>query len=83
MPLTTSLQPELAVEGVLGREPLTALTANMRKVIGGMLQKCEDGMRETFFETCVANTAHDLAKGAVHYEAIPIIVRTLRNLLLS
>jgi len=56
-------QPELSVEGVLGGEPLTALTANMRKVIGQMLHKCEEGMRETFFETCVANTAHDLAKG--------------------
>lgn len=48
---------------VLGGEPVVALTANMRKVIGAMLQKCEETMRETFFETCVANTAHELAKG--------------------
>merc|ERR1719273_2700732 len=45
------------------RETFSALTANMRKVIGAMLTRCEEGMRETFFETCVANTAHELAKG--------------------
>jgi len=32
-------------------------------VISSMLSGCEEGMRETFFETCVANTAHELAKG--------------------
>jgi len=48
---------------VLGGEPVVALTANMRKVLGAMLNKCEESMRETFFETCVANTAHELAKG--------------------
>jgi hypothetical protein len=57
-------QPEAAVE-VLGGEPATALTISMRKVIGAMLQRCEESMRETFFETCVANTAHDLAKGTL------------------
>merc|ERR1712123_176923 len=52
------------VEGdILGGEPSTALTANMKKVINVMLQKCSDSMKETFFETCVANTAHDLSKG--------------------
>jgi len=55
-------QPEAAGE-VLGGEPLSALTASMRKVITAMLQRCEENMRETFFETCVANTAHELAKG--------------------
>jgi len=48
---------------VLGGEPVIALTANMRKVLCAMLNKCEETMRETFFETCVANTAHELAKG--------------------
>jgi len=51
------------VGDVLGGSPASALTANMRKVIGAMLAKAEEGMRETFFETCVANTAHELAKG--------------------
>jgi len=62
--LNHALVTEPECEGdVLGGEPVSALTANMRKVIGVMLQKCEDSMRETFFETCVANTAHELAKG--------------------
>jgi len=43
--------------------PSVALTANMRKVINVMLQKCSESMKETLFETCVSNTAHDLAKG--------------------
>jgi len=43
--------------------PSTALTANMRKVINVMLQNCTESMKETIFETCVSNTAHDLAKG--------------------
>ena len=60
--LITSQQEELSKE-VLGGQPLSALTANMRKVISAMLSGCEEGMRETFFETCVANTAHELAKG--------------------
>merc|ERR1719357_1243565 len=51
------------VGDVLGGSPASALTANMRKVIGAMLAKAEEGMRETFFETCVANTAYELAKG--------------------
>jgi len=49
--------------GVLGGLPSGALTANMKKVISVMLGKVQESMRETFFETCVANTAHDLAKG--------------------
>jgi len=60
--LITSQQEEPSKE-VLGGKPLSALTANMRKVISSMLSGCEEGMRETFFETCVANTAHELAKG--------------------
>jgi len=52
-----------SVGDVLGGEPSTVLTANMKKVINVMLQKCSDSMKETFFETCVANTAHDLSKG--------------------
>jgi len=60
--LVTGQEEELCKEA-LGGEPLSALTANMRKVIGAMLSRCEEGMRETFFETCVANTAHELAKG--------------------
>ena len=49
---------------ILSGEPLSVLTANIRKVINcQLLQKCSDSTKETFFETCVANTAHDLAKG--------------------
>ena len=54
---------EEAEETLLGGGPATALTVNMKKVINVMLQKCSEGMKETFFETCVANTAHDLSKG--------------------
>jgi len=62
--LNLKLVTQPAVEGdILGGEPSTALTANMKKVINVMLQKCSDSMKETFFETCVANTAHDLSKG--------------------
>ena len=50
--------------GILSGEPVSVLTANLRKVINcQLLQKCSDSMKETFFETSVANTAHDLAKG--------------------
>ena len=50
--------------GILSGEPVSVLTANLRKVINGqLLLKCSDSMKETFFETSVANTAHDLAKG--------------------
>ena len=50
--------------GILSGEPVSLLTANLRKVINGqLLLKCSDSMKETFFETSVANTAHDLAKG--------------------
>ena len=48
---------------VFGGEPSSALTANMRKLINVMFQKCSDTMKETFFETCIANTAHELQKG--------------------
>ena len=54
---------------ILSGEPATVLTANIRKVINcQLLQKCSDSMKETFFETCVANTAHDLAKGKIDYK---------------
>ena len=46
-----------------GGDPASALTANMRKVINVMLQRCSDSMKETFLETSVANTAHELQKG--------------------
>jgi len=62
--LNLKLVTEPPVEGdLLGGLPSSALTANMKKVISVMLGKVQDSMRETFFETCVANTAHDLAKG--------------------
>lgn len=62
--LNLKLVTQPPTEGdILGGEPSTALTANMKKVINVMLQKCSDSMKETFFETCVANTAHDLSKG--------------------
>jgi len=50
-------------ESVLSGGPMTALTANMRKVINVMINNVEQSMKETFFETCVANTAHDSVKG--------------------
>merc|ERR1712198_221918 len=31
--------------------------------INVMVQKCSDSMKETFLETCIANTAHELQKG--------------------
>merc|ERR1719270_1419386 len=46
-----------------GGDPSSILTANMRKVINVMFQKCSDSMKETFFETCISNTAHELQKG--------------------
>merc|ERR1719474_1850737 len=48
---------------VFGGDPSSFLTANMRKVINVMVQKCSDSMKETFLETCIANTAHELQKG--------------------
>jgi len=50
-------------EQVLAGGPMMALTANMRKVINVMLNNCDQGVKESFFETCVANTAHDSSKG--------------------
>jgi len=62
--LNLKLVTDPPTEGdLLGGLPSSALTVNMRKVINVMLGKCSDSMKETFFETCVANTAHDLAKG--------------------
>jgi len=62
--LNLKLVTNPVVDGdILGGEPSTALTSNMKKVINVMLQKCSDSMKETCFETCVANTAHDLSKG--------------------
>merc|ERR1719447_2160950 len=48
---------------IFGGAPSSFLTANMRKVINVMVQKCSDSMKETFLETCIANTAHELQKG--------------------
>lgn len=68
--VTTYLNQRLATTssdeqiGILSGEPTSVLTASIRKVINSqLLQKCSDSMKETFIETCVANTAHDLAKG--------------------
>ena len=60
-------EPEVSVTDLdlFGGDPASALTANMRKVINVMLQKCSDSMKETFLETSVANTAHELQKGGV------------------
>ena len=60
-------EPEVSVTDLdlFGGDPASALTANMRKVINVMLQKCSDSMKETFLETSVANTAHELQKGDV------------------
>ena len=58
-------EPSVSVTDLdtFGGDPASALTANMRKVINVMLQKCSDSMKETFLETSVANTAHELQKG--------------------
>jgi len=58
-------EPEVSVADLdlFGGDPASALTANMRKVINVMFQKCSDTMKETFLETSVANTAHELQKG--------------------
>jgi hypothetical protein len=53
-------------EDCLGEAPLSALSQNMRKLILAMLQNCSAALRETFIETCIANTAHELAKGFSH-----------------
>merc|ERR1719516_291026 len=47
---------------IFGGDPSSFLTANMRKVINVMVQKCSERMKETFLETCIANTAHELRK---------------------
>ena len=68
--LTTFLNQKLITEpsvsvtdlATFGGDPASALAANMRKVINMMLQKCSDSMKETFLETSVANTAHELQK---------------------
>jgi len=54
--------PKTEQNTVLGGDPASALTAMTKKVINAMLSKVDENMREVFFETCVANTAHDLAK---------------------
>ncbi len=46
--------------------PLAALSQNMRKLIISMLSNCSAALRETLIETCIANTAHELAKGLSH-----------------
>ena len=51
---------------MFGGDPSSFLTANMKKVINVMLQKVEDPMKETFFETCVSNTAHEMQKGDIN-----------------
>ena len=51
---------------MFGGDPSSFLTANMKKVINVMLQKVEDPMKETFFETCVSNTAHEMQKGEIN-----------------
>ena len=69
--LATFLNQKLVTEPAIsvpdldtfGGDPASALTANMRKVINVMLQRCSDSMKETFLETSVANTAHELQKG--------------------
>ena len=58
---------------LFGGDPASALTANMRKVINVMFQKCSDSMKETFLETSVANTAHELQKGGTIPGSISIV----------
>ena len=69
--LTTFLNQKLITEpsvsvtalDTFGGDPASTLTANMRKVISMILQKYSDSMKETFLETSVANTAHELLEG--------------------
>jgi len=42
--------------------PLSALSQNMKKAIYGMVQGLPDSMKETYLDTCISNTAHDLSK---------------------
>ena len=58
--LVTQSQEEFSM---FGGDPSSCLTANMRKVINVMIQKCSDSVKEMFLETCISNTAHELQKG--------------------
>ena len=48
--------------GIFEGVPLSALTANMKKAIVGMLNPLSESTKELLIETCISNTAHDLAK---------------------
>jgi hypothetical protein len=62
---TSSASPTEA-DDCLSDMPLAALSQNMRKLIISMLSNCSAALRETLIETCIANTAHELAKGLSH-----------------
>ena len=42
--------------------PLSALTQNMKKAVYALVQNLPESMKETYLETCISNTAHDMAK---------------------
>lgn len=49
--------------GIFDGLPLSALTKNMKLSIYAMVQGVSESMQVTFLETCISNTAHELAKG--------------------
>ncbi len=63
----------------LGDMPLAALSQNMRKLIISMLSNCSAALRETLIETCIANTAHELAKGLSHVVGWRILTQAGRS----
>ena len=64
----------------MGDLPLSALSQNMRKLILTMLQNCTAALRETFIETCIANTAHELAKGLSHVVGWRMLTQALAEI---
>jgi hypothetical protein len=64
----------------LGDMPLAALSQNMRKLIFSMLQNCTPTLRETLIETCIANTAHELAKGLTSVVGWRMLTQALAEL---
>ena len=64
----------------MGDLPLAALSQNLRKLILTRLQNCTAALRETFIETCIANTAHELAKGLSHVVGWRMLTQALAEI---
>jgi len=48
--------------GIFEGAPLSALSANVKKILYAIVQGLEPTMKEAYLETCISNTAHDIAK---------------------